>query len=210
MEDTAEEIHRSGHRTFVGGDGDYWNRISALQFDFLVGRGLAPADVFVDVACGSLRGGIKFIEYLDPDHYLGIDKHIELVIYGVAEELGLDRFRRKRPRFVISDSFEFSKFGVAPTFGIAQSLFSHLTANDIRACLARLRAVAAPGCRFFATHHSAATEAENPALSHSHGYFAYTAAQMESFGSETGWAANPIGAWNHPRGQHIIEYRNDK
>jgi hypothetical protein len=50
----------------------------------------------------------------------------------------------------------------------------------------------------------------NPKLSHSHGYFAYTPAQMESFGRDTGWAANCIGAWNHPRGQHIIEYRNDK
>ena len=123
MDDTAEEIHRGGHRKFVGGDGDYWNRVSGLQFDFLVAQGLQPADTFIDVACGSLRGGIKFIDYLKPEHYLGIDKHIELIIYGVAEELSIEKFREKRPKFVVSDRFEFSKFGRAPTFGIA-SLYS--------------------------------------------------------------------------------------
>ncbi|HLL27177.1 MAG TPA: class I SAM-dependent methyltransferase [Xanthobacteraceae bacterium] len=208
MEDTAEEIHRGGHRAFVGGDGQYWNHVSELQFGFLVNEGLRPTDVFIDVACGSLRGGIRFIDYLEPARYLGIDKHIELVIYGVAAELGIDKFRQKRPRFVISDSFEFSKFGAAPAFGIAQSLFSHLTASDIVRCLANLRAVAAPGCRFFATHHCTDEAFANPTASHSHGYFAYTPAEMESFGRETGWQPHYIGAWNHPRQQHIIEYRN--
>ena len=208
MEDTAEEIHRIGHRTFIGGDGEYWERISGLQFEFLVRQGLKPSDIFVDVACGSLRGGMKFIDYLEPTHYLGIDKHIELVIYGVAKELGIERFQEKRPKFVISDTFEFAKFRIAPNFGIAQSLFSHLIEADIVLCLSNLRAAAAPGCRFFATFHRAEKEISNPSSSHSHGYFAYTRAQMESFGQQTGWNPNYIGDWGHPRGQHMIEYKN--
>ena len=46
----------------------------------------------------------------------------------------------------------------------------------------------------------------NPDASGSHGYFAYTRAQMEEFGTRTGWKANYIGDWNHPRKQKIIEF----
>jgi len=74
--------------------------------------------------------------------------------------------------------------------------------------LASLKAVAAPGCRFFTTYHSAAETSKNPEASHSHGYFAYTPAEMEEFGRRAGWQPNYIGDWNHPRRQHIIEYRN--
>jgi hypothetical protein len=208
LDDTSEEVHRIGHRAFIGGDGDYWERVSKLQFEFMVQQGLKPSDVFVDVACGSLRGGMRFIDYLEPAHYLGIDKHIELIIYGVAKELGVDQFQKKRPKFVISEIFEFSKFGSAPNFGIAQSLFSHLTEDDIRLCLSNLRAIAAPGCRFFVTFHKSEKEIANPAASHFYDYFAYTLAQMEALGQETGWKPNYIGDWGHPRGQHMIEFRN--
>jgi len=206
MEDSAEEIHRIGHRNFVGGDGPFWAKLSELQFQFLSKQGLKPSDVFIDAGCGSLRGGIRFIEYLEPAHYLGLDKHIELIIYGVAKELTVERFQEKRPQFAVSDKFEFDKFRAAPTFGLAQSLFSHLTGADISLCLANLKKRAAIGCRFFATYHSKVEEFANPTASHSHDYFAYTPAQMKSFGEQAGWQANNIGAWGHPRDQHMIEY----
>ena len=58
------------HRGYVGG---MWEEIGKVQIDFMVGRGLKPSDVFVDVACGSLRAGRHFISYLDPANYLGLD-----------------------------------------------------------------------------------------------------------------------------------------
>jgi hypothetical protein len=208
VEDTADEVHSVGHRAFVGGDGPFWEKISKLQFEFVRAQGLAPSDVFIDVACGALRGGMRFIDYLEPGHYLGLDKHIELVIYGVASELTLEKFRLKRPRFAISDRFEFEKFHERPSFGIAQSLFTHLIADDIRLCLANLRKIAAPGCRFFATYFQAEKAMNNPAVSHSHGGFAFTIAEMESFGRDTGWQPHHIGDWGHPRNQRMMEYRN--
>jgi hypothetical protein len=206
LEDTAQEIHRVGHRCFVGGSADTWDILADLQFRFLVDRGLAPADLFIDVACGALRGGVRFIRYLEPDHYLGIDKYIELIIHGVASELGVDAYRAKRPRFVVSDSFEFGKFRAKPGFGIAQSLFTHLSARDLETCLLNLKSTAAPGCRLFATFFEVAEPVGNPLVSHSHGYFAYTRAEMECFGARTGWEAHYIGEWNHPRQQKMIEY----
>jgi hypothetical protein len=206
VEDTWEEIHQTGHRQFVGGAGNYWEEIGELQFRYLVDRGLAPSDTMIDVGCGSLRGGAKFICYLDPGRYLGIDKHIELIIYGVAMELGIELYRQKRPRFVVSDSFEFARFGTKPTFGIAQSLFTHLSAGDVKSCLSKLNSVAAPGCRLFATFFEVSEPVANSAVSHSHSYFAYTRSQMEDFGTWAGWKSHYIGEWAHPRGQRMIEY----
>ena len=206
MEDTREEIHRVGHRRFVGGADNYWDAISELQFRFLVDQGLAPSETLVDVACGSLRGGARFIRYLDPDCYLGIDKHVELIIYGVATELGIRAYREKRPRFVVSDCFEFDKFQANPVFGIAQSLFTHLCADEVESCLSKLNSVAAPGCRLFATFFEAIEKVANPVVSHSHGHFAYTRSQIEDFGARTGWKSQYIGEWNHPRAQKMIEY----
>ena len=53
--DDALGVRRLGHRAFVGGDGDLWDRIGRLQFDFLVSQGLRPEHVLLDFACGSLR-----------------------------------------------------------------------------------------------------------------------------------------------------------
>ena len=61
---------RYAHRGYVGG---MWEEIGKVQIDFMVGQGLRPDDVFVDVACGSLRAGRHFISYLDPANYLGLD-----------------------------------------------------------------------------------------------------------------------------------------
>jgi SAM-dependent methyltransferase len=206
MEDNREEVHKVGHRRFVGGIGDYWDMIGRLQVDFLVARGLTPSDRLIDVACGSLRGGVWFIRYLEPGHYFGVDKHIELIIYGVASELGIESYGEKRPHFVVSDSFEFYKLAEKPSFGIAQSLFTHLCAVDINSCLTNLNRIAAPGCRFFATFFETPVPVTNPTTSHSHGYFGYTRLQMEEFGLQAGWKPNYIGDWNHPRSQKIIEY----
>jgi len=204
-DDDAATIHTRGYRNFVGG-ANVWGSIGTLQFEFLKRRGMKPNDKFVDVACGALRGGINYIKYLDAGNYYGIDKHIELIIYGVARELTVPVFRQKMPHFAVSDSFEFSKLGGGFTYGIAQSLFSHLVADDIRLCLRNLHDVAADGCKFYATFFESNVAEVNPEKSHSAAGFKFTRAQMESFGADTGWRSNYIGGWGHPRGQKVIEY----
>ena len=64
------------HREEVGG---LWDKIGKLQFDFLKKMGLRSEHYFLDVGCGSLRGGIHFINYLEPSRYFGIDKNNELL-----------------------------------------------------------------------------------------------------------------------------------
>lgn len=199
-----EGIEILGHREYVGG---MWEEIGRLQFDFLVARGLTPQSVLLDVACGSLRLGRLVIPYLEPSHYLGIEKEEDLVRAGLEKELDPQIAAQKRPEFVISSEFEFDRFSRSADFAIAQSLFTHLPADRIRLCLRKLGSALAADGRFYATFFECERPVKNPRDPHDHGFFRYTRADMIAFGRDAGYTAEYLGAWNHPRGQVMVEYR---
>ena len=198
-------ISSLGHREYVGG---LWEQIGLLQFEFMLDQGLRPDDCLLDIACGSLRGGVHFIPYLDVGGYLGLEKERALIDAGLAHELDLDLAKQKRPEFVVSDRFEFQHFSRVPEWSIAQSLFTHLNETDIRLCLRQLRAFVHRGHRFFATFHETPS-VRNPRRSHSHGFFGYSRAAMARMGLATGWSTTCIGDWWHPRGQRMMRFVAD-
>jgi hypothetical protein len=199
----TEGVSQVGHREYVGG---LWDAMGALQFDFLVAQGLTPSDVLLDIACGALRGGVRFIRFLDPGNYLGIEKEAELIRRGINDELGPETYLARNPEIVISGSFEFERFSKVPTYALAQSLFTHLAGADINLCMRRLRAVVRPGCRLFATFSEVDARKLNSWKSHSRMGFDYTRSEMVSFGERWGWETNYIGDWHHPRMQVMVEY----
>lgn len=201
-EHELELIKQKGHRRFVGGK---WDAMGRLQFDFLVSQGLEPRHVFLDVGCGALRGGKHFIQYLEPGNYLGIDLHQELLDAGAKDEVGPELMESRRPELIASSDFEFDRFGKRPDFALAQSLFSHLTPDDITYCLGRLRSVANEGCAFWATFYHGNSD-RNPEQSHSRRNFHYSPEEMASFGEKHGWEAHYHGEWGHPRGQVMVRY----
>ncbi|MCH8815866.1 MAG: hypothetical protein IH957_12385 [Chloroflexi bacterium] len=194
------------HRGYVGG---MWEEIGKVQIDFMVGQGLQPDDVFVDVACGSLRAGRHFISYLDSANYLGLDHNRWLIEAGLKHEIPKQVRKEKGPEFVVSNTFEFDKFTKRPKLGLAQSLFSHLTSDDIHLCLANLKETMEPGGRFFATFVPKGflpSEYENPTKSDDKLAFEYDAEDVLKIGREIGWQARYIGDWGHPRGQEMLEF----
>ena len=199
-----EGIRVMGHREYIGGN---WDAIGDLQFDFLVSKGMRPESYLLDIACGSLRLGVRAIPYLQPGHYLGIEKESGLVEAGFEHELDKDIRAAKLPRIVISNAFEFEKFEQKADFAIAQSLFSHLPPNLINQCFKNLHPWLADNGVFYATFFEVATPRMNPDKPHDHGYYAYTRSEMLSFGEGNGYVAKYIGDWNHPRDQVIVEYR---
>ncbi len=201
----TKRILEMGHRGFVGGDGILWDEIAKLQLDFLISEGLKPEHILVDVACGSLRAGRLFINYLDPENYLGIDKEVNLIIHGVAEELGINTFVEKRPVFVISESFEFNKFPRCPNYAIAQSLLTHLTAEDIFQCFSSLRNFVTRECEFYATFFEVESPTDNHSSSDAIDCFFYTRKQMEMLADLAGWQVQYIGDWGHPRHQKMVK-----
>lgn len=197
-------IEAVGHREYIGGN---WDEIGTLQFNFLVSKGLKPESFLLDIACGSLRLGVKAIPYLEKGHYLGIEKESGLVEAGLGQEIDPTVKVEKAPRIIISDSFEFSRLEQKADFAMAQSLFSHLPPDMINHCFKNLHGCLADGGAFYATYFEVATARKNPSKPHDHGYFAYTKQEMLAFGEDNGYSAEYIGDWNHPKDQRIVEYR---
>jgi len=198
-----EGVKKAGHRKYIGGA---WEEIGKLQFDFLVSRGMTPQSYLLDIACGSLRLGVKAIPYLETGHYLGIEKEQSLLDAGVEKELTAQIYEEKRPNLVCSAAFEFEKFADQPDFCIAQSLFTHLNHDLIDLCFTKLAPCMKPTSKFYATYFLMRPGFTNPDASHDHAFFAYTREEMISFGTRAGFKANYIGDWNHPRKQVIVEY----
>jgi SAM-dependent methyltransferase len=201
----AAAIGRSDarHRGYVGGK---WDEIGKLQFDFMVSRGLSPGDAFLDIACGSLRGGVHFIQYLDPGNYLGIDKERSLIDRGLSMELPRATRKQKRPEFVVSDAFEFSRFSKTAQYSLAQSLFTHLIPPQIELCLSNLRAYVADGHQAYATFCSG-DSAANPSAPDDEKRFNYSREELAAIGERTGWRSEYIGEWGHPRDQLMMLFR---
>ena len=205
IDDGFESLVRLGHRGYVGGQGEFWDAIGSLQYSFLLAQGLRPDHVLCDIACGSLRGGIHFIRYLNPGNYLGIEREIAAIIAGVARELGLDDYFAKRPELVVNAEFDFSTFSKKPDFVLAQSLFSHLSGADICRCLMNLRAFVLDTTQVYFTFFERASEVQNPKVSHSQLCFFYTRQELEIAASLCGWSPTYIGDWGHPRGQVMMK-----
>jgi hypothetical protein len=201
------QIAKEGHRSYVGGNDQYWEEIGKLQFQFLMENGLNKDTIFLDIGCGSLRGGRLFINFLEEKNYLGIDKEISLIILGVANELGIDIYLEKKPEFLVSAGFEFIKFLRIPKMAIAQSLFTHLTPDDIGLCLRNLYEFVNEGFVLFATYFPSETSALNPLKSHSHACFYYTLNEISTLAKRADFKFKNIGDWGHPRGQHIAAFK---
>jgi len=198
-----QPVGGKGPRGFVGG---LWHELGELQFKFMVERGLRPEHVLLDIACGSLRAGCRFVPYLNRGNYLGIDIDSGLIEHGRNHELGPKLCEIKQPEFVVSPKFEFTRFSKRPDFAIAQSLFTHLTGQEILLCLRNLRGFAKPETALYATFFEAPSEIANPPASHPHAGFRYTREQMRRFGEQSGWEMDYIGDWQHPRDQKMLRY----
>lgn len=193
-------MSKKTYRQFVGGK---WNEISNLQFQFLKDQGMVPESTLLDIACGSLRLGHLAIPYLLPSHYYGIEKEEWRVQEGIEKELG---GVTNGAQFSICDDFDIKsdrKFD----FMMAQSLFTHLTLDDISKCLGTILQNAKDDTKFFATFFESDGTSINPEESHPHKAFRYSYEQMRDVGSLHGWFCYYYGNWNHPRGQKMILYK---
>lgn len=203
----------SWHKMQVGG---MWDVVGTLQFEFLVAQGLKPHHYFLDVGCGCLRGGVRFINYLDPGHYYGIDISDEILAMA-HKELARHKLEAKQPVLRRTDTFDFSMLGRKFDFAIAQSVFTHLPLNDITRCVMNMDQVLAPGGRFYATFfdNPQGKAQVTPLVHHcADGYELYTYFDRDPFHYDvatfdwvcagTGLTVRHIGAWNHPRDQRML------
>jgi SAM-dependent methyltransferase len=204
-------MYRSGK-----GVGGMWDVIGPLQFDFMVKEGLKPHHNFLDIGCGSLRGGVHFINYLESGHYVGIEKQKYLIDAALEYELPRFGLAEKKITLLNRDDFDSAVLGVQFDYALALSVFTHLPWNSILRCLANVAKVLTKVGKFYATffedqekhftseiHHTPGETITYPDRDPYHYRF-------EVFSQLAGYVdltVKNIGDFNHPRFQKIMEFQ---
>lgn len=198
------EEKKINHREAVGG---LWDQMGNLQYNFLLSKGLKKEHKFLDIGCGSLRLGVKLIPYLNAGNYYGIEKDESLLKLGIKNEIDIKVLSTKNPSFLINNKFELEKFNAKFDFIIAQSIFTHITMDEIQICLMNVKKVLKQGGIFFATFFEADT---NEKLINQQGKKVFY--QKRDFFKYLANTVNLkfeyLGDWNHPRGQKIMSFKN--
>ena len=206
------------HRQAVGG---LWEEIGRLQFDFMVDRGLRPEHQLLDIGCGSLRGGVRFVEYLDPGHYVGVDVSADLLAAGRGE-LRRRGLLEKNPALIEDGSFSFSSIGREFDYAIAQSVFTHLPLNSIHRCLVSVSEVLRPSGELYATFfdHPGGKHDLEPQTHHVVDGEVVTFFDRDPYHYDVDafrWIVEGIplelehiGGWDHPRDQRMLLFRKPR
>lgn len=122
-----------------------WLALGQMQFDYLTEHGLKPEHRMLDIGCGNLRAGWRFIDYLHEGNYYGIDISPDILVAGkkVLAERGL---QEKLPHLTITQDLTFD-FLPEGRFDVvhAHSVFSHSPLEVIEECFANVGRVLAPG-----------------------------------------------------------------
>lgn len=209
-----QRIANGEHRQCIGG---LWDELGALQLDYLKSEGLAAHHRFIDIGCGTFRAGVPLTAFLDPGHYYGIDLRPELIEAGYEREIEPAGLAAKLPRGNLhaTGTYDLAPFGTMFDYAIAQSVFTHIPAGELSACLDAIAPFFAAGGRFYVTYFERPESADPHApLAHEPGGittypdrdpFDMTRAQLEA-ASRPGWRLEIVGAWNHPRDQRMARF----
>ncbi|MBC7284278.1 class I SAM-dependent methyltransferase, partial [Hoeflea sp.] len=204
------------HRDVIGG---LWDTLGPIQLELMIKYGLEPSHKFLDIGCGSLRGGVHFVRFLDPGHYFGVDLNESLLDAGYNVELAAQDLQNKLPRMnlVTDGEFQFGRFGVQFDRAIAFSLFTHLPLNQIRICLEKLSQVISPGGMFFATFFEAPEHVpshrdilQGPGGVTTHGAsdpYHQRVSDFHYLVASLPWEVEFISDFGHPRDQKLVGFR---
>jgi cyclopropane fatty-acyl-phospholipid synthase-like methyltransferase len=209
---TDQEIQRGSHRNQIGG---MWKEMGEMQLKFMKEQGLQPDHELLDIGCGSLRGGIFFIGYLNEGKYSGLDLNSSLIKAGHSEikKAGLIP---KKPTLLVNDSFQFHLFNKKFDYAIAQSVFTHLPVNVIQRCLINLEQVLNPGGKFYATFFETESKFDVSPVNQANSKgvvtnidsdpYHYHISLFEYLIEGSPLQMEYIGDWGHPRNQKMISF----
>ncbi len=79
-----------------------WRMKREFQIDFLKRMGLERTQVLLDLGCGTLRGGLPLIEFLERGHYLGVDVRAD-VLEEARAELREAGFEQREPLLLLTE-----------------------------------------------------------------------------------------------------------
>jgi cyclopropane fatty-acyl-phospholipid synthase-like methyltransferase len=117
------------------GDAHLWKMKRDFQIRFLKQAGLRPEHFLLDIGCGTLRGGIPLIQYLEEGHYSGIEARRDVIEEGKREvrDAGLEG---KEPVLILSDQVSSVHLPRKQNFIWAFSVLIHMKDEILLDCLA--------------------------------------------------------------------------
>ena len=204
-------VEENNHRGVVGG---LWDEIGEMQLALLLKHGMKSDHTLLDIGCGSLRGGVHFVRFLNAGNYWGTDLNGSLLDAGFDKEIVPLGLADKLPRahLVVDEDFSFPSLDGPFDFMMAQSLFTHLPLNHLRLCLERAEALAASGATFLFTYFELPADARYgvpfkhevggvTTFAHKDPYH-YKVVDLEHVTKGLGWQLESAGPWDHPRSQN--------
>lgn len=201
-------------KTLRGKVGGFWEEIGILQLNFMIDKGLKPEDSILDIGCGCLRGGIKFINYLNPSNYFGLDINQSLIDAGM-HEIDQANLSNKNAHLLLDSKFNIDRFNKKFDFMLSVSVFTHLPLNIIIRCLHNVRNNLTPKGKYYSTIFLTKNHIQLEPLMHNpHNIityfdkdpFHYSFEEIQLAAQLTGLKVKLIGDWNHPRAQQMLEF----
>ena len=92
---------------------DRWLALGEMQFDYLAEHGLAPGHRMLDIGCGNLRAGWRFIAHLDTGNYYGIDISPDILI-SAKQTLTTYELQDKLPHLTLTQDLKLDFLPVRP------------------------------------------------------------------------------------------------
>ncbi|XP_065879209.1 uncharacterized protein [Euphorbia lathyris] len=116
---------------------------------------LSPGSQVLEIGCGTLRVGLHFIRYLNPEHYHCLERDDLSLMAAFRYELPSQGLLRKRPLILHGEDMDFSKFGSGVVYDLiyASAVFLHMPDNLVWIGLERLANKLKPNDgRIFVSH----------------------------------------------------------
>ncbi|KAL8516316.1 hypothetical protein ACS0TY_014832 [Phlomoides rotata] len=98
-------------------------------FEFLAESAhLTPDSKVLEIGCGTLRVGLHFIRYLEPEHFHCLERDELSLMAALRYELPSQGLLYKRPLIVRGEDMDFSKFGSDTMYNLiyASAVFLHM------------------------------------------------------------------------------------
>lgn len=135
------------------GRGDEWESHGLEQLAFLQSEGLKPTHKLLDVGCGVGRAARRFVPYLDPGNYMGVDISTGALDY--ARELSVkEGWAARQPSFLMNAHLDLL---MEFDFIWAHSVFTHLPAQQIERMIGNAAPMLPVGGKFLFTYKRADT-----------------------------------------------------
>jgi len=143
----VEEHHSNYGEPWAGGRDVFEFLAQAIQ--------LRPESSVLEIGCGTLRVGLHFIRYLNPEHFHCLERDELSLMAAFRYELPAQGLLHKRPLIVKGEDMDFSKFGSDKIYDLiyASAVFLHMPDKLVWTGLERLVSKLKPyDGRIFVSH----------------------------------------------------------